>query len=173
MAVLMITSSSRAFVFLKRPDPVDYPFCDPLLPTPRNFHITPTELAADTSIRLICFSEAYYTLSVQVRQLFVLSPITSLRHLTLQTSAAHQREDIEPQQIYCTPVFIHGRFSGAARLELTIQHPQPRVRDYDHSATNLKEREEALLRERRYNAFSVDCWTIAYTTHEVTHLDTQ
>ncbi|GFW71514.1 hypothetical protein TNCV_2309491 [Trichonephila clavipes] len=34
-------------------------FCDPLLPTPSNYHIAPTEVAADTSIRPTCFSEAY------------------------------------------------------------------------------------------------------------------
>ncbi|GFU10981.1 hypothetical protein TNCV_4658141 [Trichonephila clavipes] len=33
----------------------------PLLPTPSNYHIAPTEVAADTSIRPTCFSEAYYT----------------------------------------------------------------------------------------------------------------
>ncbi|GFV21612.1 hypothetical protein TNCV_4239471 [Trichonephila clavipes] len=36
-----------------------------LLPTPSNYHIAPTEVAADTSIRPTCFSEAYYTAPYQ------------------------------------------------------------------------------------------------------------
>ncbi|GFU92809.1 hypothetical protein TNCV_3695541 [Trichonephila clavipes] len=40
-------------------------FCDPLLPTPSNYHIAPTEVAADTSIRPTCFSEAYYTAPIK------------------------------------------------------------------------------------------------------------
>ncbi|GFT11723.1 hypothetical protein TNCV_265031 [Trichonephila clavipes] len=64
VATLLIARSSRSFVFLGRPDPpatVHSTFCDPLLPTPSNYHIAPTEVAADTSIRPTCFSEAYYT----------------------------------------------------------------------------------------------------------------
>ncbi|GFU95324.1 hypothetical protein TNCV_4309231 [Trichonephila clavipes] len=59
VTTLMITRSSRPFVFLGRPDPpVDYPVRYPLLSTPRNYHITPTEVVADTPVRQICFSEA-------------------------------------------------------------------------------------------------------------------
>ncbi|GFY13859.1 hypothetical protein TNCV_986311 [Trichonephila clavipes] len=44
MAALMIVQSSRAFVFLGCSDPprwyrLDYPFRDPLLTTPKNYHI--------------------------------------------------------------------------------------------------------------------------------------
>ncbi|GFT60435.1 uncharacterized protein TNCV_4971961 [Trichonephila clavipes] len=68
VATLLIARSSRSFVFLGRPDPprrYTLPFCDPLLPTPSNYHIAPTEVAADTSIRPTCFSEAYYTAPYQ------------------------------------------------------------------------------------------------------------
>ncbi|GFT28464.1 hypothetical protein TNCV_428791 [Trichonephila clavipes] len=67
VATLLIARSSRSFVFLGRPDPptVHSTFCDPLLPTPSNYHIAPTEVAADTSIRPICFSEAYYTAPIK------------------------------------------------------------------------------------------------------------
>ncbi|GFV15246.1 hypothetical protein TNCV_2488471 [Trichonephila clavipes] len=80
VATLLIARSSRSFVFLGRPDPpatVHSTFCDPLLPTPSNYHIAPTEVAADTSIRPTCFSEAYYTAPIKVRQLLVLPPVTS------------------------------------------------------------------------------------------------
>ncbi|GFV25920.1 hypothetical protein TNCV_4558081 [Trichonephila clavipes] len=78
----LIARSSRSFVFLGRPDPSAMArtlltFCDPLLPTPSNYHIAPTEVAADTSIRPTCFSEAYYTAPIKVRQLLVLPPVTS------------------------------------------------------------------------------------------------
>ncbi|GFW17396.1 hypothetical protein TNCV_1682191 [Trichonephila clavipes] len=80
VATLLIARSSRSFVFLGRPDPprrYTLPSGDPLLPTPSNYHIAPTEVAADTSIRPTCFSEAYYTAPIKVRQLLVLPPVTS------------------------------------------------------------------------------------------------
>ncbi|GFW99958.1 hypothetical protein TNCV_3079551 [Trichonephila clavipes] len=33
----------------------------------QHYHIAPTEVAADTSIRPTCFSEAYYTAPIKVR----------------------------------------------------------------------------------------------------------
>ncbi|GFV31934.1 hypothetical protein TNCV_3494871 [Trichonephila clavipes] len=42
VATLLIARSSRSFVFLGRPDPprrYTLTFCDPLLPTPSNYHI--------------------------------------------------------------------------------------------------------------------------------------
>ncbi|GFV09990.1 hypothetical protein TNCV_1645851 [Trichonephila clavipes] len=69
-----------AFVFLGRPDlaTVHSTFCDPLLPTPSNYHIAPTEVAADTSIRPTWLLwEPYYTAPIEIRQLLVLPPVTS------------------------------------------------------------------------------------------------
>ncbi|GFU49837.1 hypothetical protein TNCV_4686061 [Trichonephila clavipes] len=66
---LFIARSS--FVFLGRPDPpatVHSTFCDPLMPTPSNYHIAPTEVAADTS----GFSEDYQSPSAAQ-----LPPVTS------------------------------------------------------------------------------------------------
>ncbi|GFW02244.1 hypothetical protein TNCV_2383671 [Trichonephila clavipes] len=56
LLVRKIGQSSRAFVLLGRPNPPRrYPFRNLLLPTPSNYHITPTEVAADLPIRLNCF----------------------------------------------------------------------------------------------------------------------
>ncbi|GFV45094.1 transposable element Tc3 transposase [Trichonephila clavipes] len=56
---------------------VHSPFCDPLLPTPSNYHIAPTEVAADTSIRPTCFSEAYNCRRLRLRG--ILSLISSIK----------------------------------------------------------------------------------------------
>ncbi|GFT61307.1 hypothetical protein TNCV_1227551 [Trichonephila clavipes] len=80
VATLLIARSSRSVVFLGRPDPprrYTLPSVIPLLPTPSNYHIAPTEVAADTSIRPTCFSEAYLRPPIKVRQLLVLPPVTS------------------------------------------------------------------------------------------------
>ncbi|GFU94711.1 hypothetical protein TNCV_3386001 [Trichonephila clavipes] len=73
----LIARSSRSFVFLDVLTLRDGTLYFPLLPTPSNYHIAPTEVAADTSIRPTCFSEAYYTAPIKVRQLLVLPPVTS------------------------------------------------------------------------------------------------
>ncbi|GFT93168.1 hypothetical protein TNCV_2710291 [Trichonephila clavipes] len=84
---LIIEGSSRVFVFLEHPNPPrreDYLFRDLLLPTTKNYHFAPTKVAADTPVRTIYFSEAYYTPPLKVRQLFVLSPVMSPTHLHSQ-----------------------------------------------------------------------------------------
>ncbi|GFV90470.1 hypothetical protein TNCV_50451 [Trichonephila clavipes] len=62
-----IARSSRSFVFLGRPDPPRYtlPSVIHCYQHRSNYHIAPTEVAADTSIRPTCFSEAYYTAPYQ------------------------------------------------------------------------------------------------------------
>ncbi|GFV27870.1 hypothetical protein TNCV_1306471 [Trichonephila clavipes] len=68
VATLLIARSSRSFVFLDvltLRDGTLLPSGDPLLSTPSNYHIAPTEVVADTSIRPTCFSEAYYTAPYQ------------------------------------------------------------------------------------------------------------
>ncbi|GFY34829.1 RNase H domain-containing protein [Trichonephila clavipes] len=55
---------------------VGFPFHDQLLSTPSNYHIALTEVVDDTPVRPTCFSEAYHTSPLKVRQLLVLSPAT-------------------------------------------------------------------------------------------------
>ncbi|GFV73674.1 bile salt-activated lipase [Trichonephila clavipes] len=68
---------TRSFVFLGRPDPYST-FCDPLLPTPSNYHIALTEVAADTVYSTNLLSKVpIIRLPIKVRQLLVLPPVTS------------------------------------------------------------------------------------------------
>lgn len=78
VAYLIIARSLRAIVFLGLLTHWDaFPFCDPLLPRSSNYHITPTELAADMPVRSTYYSEAYYTLAHKVLQLFIVAGYVS------------------------------------------------------------------------------------------------
>ncbi|GFV17804.1 hypothetical protein TNCV_990151 [Trichonephila clavipes] len=74
VATLLIARSSRSFVFLGRPDPPRRYTLPSVIHCCQHRATTislPTEGAADTSIRPTCFSEAYYTAPIKVRQLLI------------------------------------------------------------------------------------------------------